>query len=202
MFKRVTGEQALIKRMLKGDQQAFTSFFDEYFPRLYRFALVRLKNDARAAEDVAQATLCTAIDKLDTFRGEAAIFTWMCTICRYEISAWYRKNQRYQESPSLAEDDDDLRSVLESLTSLEADQTEIMQRKEVIRLVHVTLDHLKPNHRKVLMLKYIQDRPVQEIADELELKLKATESLLTRARQAFRDGFQALVTQLNTGGLT
>jgi RNA polymerase sigma-70 factor (ECF subfamily) len=67
-------DRGLVRRMLAGDDRAFDAFFEGYFPGIYRFALTRMR-DEDAAEDVAQATLCKAITKLRTYRGEAALFT-------------------------------------------------------------------------------------------------------------------------------
>ena len=61
----------LIAGMLKGDERAFTAFFDSYFPRVYRFALPRLGGDADATAEVVQATLVKAMRKLGDYRGEA-----------------------------------------------------------------------------------------------------------------------------------
>ena len=80
-------DTSLARRMLAGDESAFDAFFETYFPGLYRFALARLDGNADAAEDVTQATLCAAIRKIGTYRGEAALFTWLCTFCRHELSA-------------------------------------------------------------------------------------------------------------------
>jgi RNA polymerase sigma-70 factor, ECF subfamily len=55
--------------------------------------------------------------------------------------------------------------------------------------VQVTLDHLPARYADVLEWKYIQGLSVDEIAHRLGVGYKAAESLLTRARQAFRDGF-------------
>ena len=73
--------------MLAGDERAFEEFFDGYFPALFRFALARVGGDEGAAEDVVQTAMTAAIRKLATFRGEAALFTWLCTFCRHEIAA-------------------------------------------------------------------------------------------------------------------
>src|SRR2546428_13589270 len=67
-----------------------------------------------------------------------------------------------------------------------------MQRREVARLVQVTLDALPRSYGDALEWKFVQGLPVKEIAARLNLRLKAAESLLTRARQAFRDGFSAV----------
>ena len=94
MADPVSSDKRLAERMLAGDEQAFEDFFGWHFPRLYRFALKRLGHNHDEAEEVAQATLCRAIDKLKTYRGEAPLFTWLCTFCRHEIGTRYRKLRR------------------------------------------------------------------------------------------------------------
>src|SRR5688572_24003572 len=97
-------DKAIVRRMLAGDEMAFEEFFETYFPGLYRFALTRLDRNADAAEEVVQATLCRAVTKLATYRGEAALFTWLCTFCRHEISAHYDRHRRNQHETLLVED--------------------------------------------------------------------------------------------------
>jgi DNA-directed RNA polymerase specialized sigma24 family protein len=65
-------------------------------------------------------------------------------------------------------------------------------RKELSQLVQVALDALPFHYSSALEWKYIEGLSVKEIASRLELGLKAAESLLTRARQAFRDSFLTL----------
>ena len=176
--------------MLQGEEDAFQEFFDGHFPRLYRFALTRVL-DEDAAEEIVQATLVQAVNKLSTFRGEAALFTWLATICRREVSAWLERSGR---RPTVALEDDlpDVRARLEALARLESGPDEAVHRNEVARLVRVALDYLPPRYADVLEWKYIDERSVADIAQRLRLSPKATESLLTRARQAFRDAFSAL----------
>src|SRR5476651_677154 len=87
-------DRALVKRMLSGDERAFDEFFETYFPGLYRFAIYRVDNDPLAAEEITQAALCGAMTKIASYRGEAPLFSWLCTFCRHEISAWYERQQR------------------------------------------------------------------------------------------------------------
>lgn len=88
------GDIALVRRMLAGDEEAFGRFFEASYPAVYRFALARLAGDREAAADVAQTTICKAIGKLHTFRGEAALLTWLCTVCRHELYHRERQHQR------------------------------------------------------------------------------------------------------------
>lgn len=186
-------DKLLVGRLLAGDERAFEEFFEAYFPRLYRFALARLDHNPDSAEEVVQATLSKVIVKLHTFRGEAALFSWLCTFCRHQISAFYRQRQRAPRPVALLEDEPEILAALESLSaSDEYDPDEQLRRKELARLVQVTLDHLPPRYGDALEWKYIHGMTVKEIAALLEIGPKAAESLLTRARQAFRDGFGSI----------
>jgi RNA polymerase sigma-70 factor (ECF subfamily) len=189
-------DRALVRRLLAGDERAFDEFFEGHFPGLYRFALARVGRDHDAAEDVAQATLCKAVTKLRTYRGEAALFTWLCTFCRHEISAFHRKRGVVAKRVDLIEDHPEIQAALESLGELTDDPEQALVRSEIGRLVQVTLDQLPCHYGNALEWKYLEGYSVKEIATRLELSPKAAESLLTRARVAFRDGFTALTRTL------
>ena len=180
-------DRALVKRLVAGDERAFDEFFADYFPRLFRFALARLR-DEDAAEDVVQATLVQAVRKLHTWRGEAALFTWLCTICRREAGAYAERTARRLHVP-LGDDDPDVRAALESLAAGVDGPEAALVRGDIGRLVQLALDHLPPRYSHVLEWKYLEDLSMQEIAARLETTPKAVESLLTRARDAFRETF-------------
>ncbi len=112
-------DHELVGRLLRGERAAFDEFFNEYYPKLYRFVKRRLPSDSATCEDVAQATLCRALESLHGYRGEAALMTWLCTICRRELSARWRENQGWAAAPALAEDDPEIRAALESLLASE-----------------------------------------------------------------------------------
>ncbi len=190
-------DKVLVDKMLAGDATAFDRFFDNHFPRLFRFALTRVNGNEGAAEEVAQSTLCKAMAKLETYRGEAALFTWLCTFCRHELSSHYKKQNREERYVELVEDRPELRAALESLATAEDDPEAILERGDTTRLVQVTLDHLPAKYGDALEWKYIQGLSVNEIAARMELGPKAVESLLTRARQAFRDGFATLSSEVS-----
>jgi len=191
---QAAADKKLAKRILEGDQKSFDAFFAGYYPRLYRFALARLDNDRSLADDTAQVVLCQALSKLDTYRGEAPLFSWLCTFCRYELSKQRSARQRAQGDKPLVEDDPAVRAALDSLLGESAnDPDAALYRSELSRLVKVALDSVPSLYADVLEAKYIQDRSVNEISELLGKSPKATESILTRARAAFRDCFRTLV---------
>lgn len=185
----ISQDRELIRRMRRGDERAFDEFFDAYYPRLFRFAAARVRL-ADAAEDIAQATLVLAIRKAGTWRGEAALFTWLCTLCRHEISAYCRRHD-YREVTML-DDIPEVRAQLEALAVRMEGPQQDLERQDLARLVQLTLDYLPARYGDVLEWKYLQGLSMREIAERLHTTTKAVESLLTRARDAFRDGFATL----------
>jgi RNA polymerase sigma-70 factor (ECF subfamily) len=179
----------LARRLRAGEESAFDAFFAEYFPRIYRFARARLSGDEDAAEEVAQTTLIKALAKVGTYRGEAALFTWLCSFCRHEIARWFARAGR-SAHVSLTDESPETRAVLDAIAALsDEDPEQEYRRSELSRLVHTTLDHLPSRYGEALVWKYLEGRSVEEIATRLGLGYKAAESVLTRARQAFRESF-------------
>ena len=183
-------DHALVDEMLAGREAAFVEFFDMYFPRLFRFALRRVE-DEDAAEEVVQATLIAAVRGLRTWRGDAALFTWLCALCRREAVAFTRRSGRAAIGRAI-DDEPGLRVELEALASTLDDPERQLERRDLAALVHLTLDYLPERYGDLLEWKYVEGLTVAEIAARLQSTPKSIESMLTRAREAFRAGFTSL----------
>lgn len=193
MDKNVTDDRVLVQQMLVGEERAFVAFFETYFPRIYRFALPRLDRNEDSAKDVVQATLIKAMRKLGDFRGEAALFTWLCQICRREIADHVRSQKRRSDKVVLIEDSAEVRAALESIEAPASDDPlRRVDGAELKRLVHAVLDRLPSRYGEALEWKYVEGRSVEEIGDLLGIGHTAAQSLLARARVAFRDGLEAV----------
>ena len=184
-------EQLLIRRMLGGDEQAFEAFFNAYFARIYRFALPRLNGDVEATREVVQATLAKAMRRIGDFRGESALFTWLCQICRREAVDHIRSQRRHLKHVVLIDDRPDLRSAIDALEAPEDyDLVKAYGREEVGRLVRVVLDRLPSNYGDALEWKYMEGSSVEQIGERLGIGTIAAQSLLARARTAFREALE------------
>ena len=192
-------DKRLAKQLLAGDERAFDRFFDENFARLYRFALTRLSDDPEGAREVVQITLSRAVRKLHTYRAEAAMFTWLCAICRNEISDWLSRQGRYREHIVLVEDLPEIQAAIDTIQAPRQDSPERhYQRVEALRLIQVALDRLPVKYGNVLEWKYIEGHSVKEIAARLQIGTEATQSLLARAKRAFADVYSTLSGALGT----
>jgi RNA polymerase sigma-70 factor (ECF subfamily) len=191
-------DRRLVKKLLAGDDRAFDRFFEDNFGRLYRFALVRLSDDPDGAKEVAHIALTRAIRKLHTYRAESALFTWLCAICRNEISDWLSRQGRYRQHIVLTEDYPDIRAAVDSYQAPFDESPEAnYQRVEAVRLIQVALDRLPAKYGNVLEWKYVEGRSVREIATRLDIGQEAAQSLIARAKRAFADVYSTLVDAMN-----
>lgn len=187
---QISQDRALARKIRNGDSGAFEEFFREYFPRLYRFSLTRVNGDASIAEEVVQRTMCRVVRKLHSYRGEALMFTWLCQICRNEMSSVFRE-RRMESTTDPLEDNPAVQAALASL-ALDIGPEKSQSNDEVARFVRVTLEYLPTSYARALEMKYIQGCSVDEIGESLNISSKAAESVLSRARDAFREGFRSL----------
>lgn len=181
----------LVSRLMSRDQAAFQEFFDDYFPRLFRFTLRRVNDDQDDARDIVQAAMTRGVRRLETYRGEASLFTWLCQITRRELFdhlSRLARERTYVHRLVELEDDPENRAVLESIPADADTQPEVLaHRDDLAARVHAALDYLPSRYAKVLELKYLEDLPMEAIATRLGVSVIAVQSLLARARQAFRD---------------
>ena len=178
-------ERELVIRLRSGDESAFETFAEHYIAGLYRFALRRLDHDRELTREIVQSTVCKVIEKLDSYRAEAPLFTWLCACCRNEIAAHFRRAGRRPKEVELVED-------VPQEHAHESDTTE---------LVHAALDRLPPTYARAMEWRYLDGLEVAEVAQRLALTYKAAESLLSRARSAFRDAYDELNAPPVAGGV-
>jgi len=189
---QISKDRALAARVAAGEEDAFNAFFSDYFPRLYRFALRRVDNDPDLAEEAVQRTMCIVVRKIEGYRGEALLFTWLCQICRNELTALFRQRGMEQQASVPLDDHPAVQAALESMLG-EGSRPESARRgDEIAAFVRATLDCLPARYATALEMKYIHGNSVAEIAEHLEVGEKAAESVLSRARVAFREGFRSL----------
>jgi RNA polymerase sigma-70 factor (ECF subfamily) len=189
---QIEQDRSLARRVAGGDQGAFDEFFKEYFPRLFRFTLTRVDNNPELAEEIVQRTMCIVVRKMGNYRGEALLFTWLCQICRNEMHAVYRQRGEQFRADLPIEDHPAVQAALESIGGEDFHPESIQRRDEIATFVRATLDQLPAKYAIALEMKYINGNSVAEIAERLGVGEKAAESVLSRARSSFKEGFRSL----------
>ena len=179
-------DRALVARMRAGDQRAFDEFFKNSAPRLAAFIARRTALDPATLEDIVQSALIKAVRHLASYRGEAALFTWLTEICRNELADEHRKTKRRPAHLSLDEPEAVHRwegmllapDAQEPVSQLQA----AAERADIMKV----LKDLPANYALVLEAKYGDGLSVEAIALQLGLTEIAVQSVLARAREAFR----------------
>jgi RNA polymerase sigma-70 factor (ECF subfamily) len=179
--QRTSGDEGeLVRALRRGDKAALAAFCAIYLDPVYGFIYYRVASDRQSAEDIAQETFLAAFEALERYDGRATLTTWLCGIARHKVGDHYRRRQRLEQA----------RLALERLPDLAAEPTERLEREELRERVLATLHNLPPHYQQVLTLKYLDRLSGRQLADHLGLSEDAAESLLARARGAFRRAFR------------
>ena len=180
-------DQALVARMARGHQGAFDEFFRASAPRLASFVARRSGLDPDTVEDIVQGTLIKAIRNLSSYRGEASLFTWLTQICRHELADVTRKSARRPSHASLDEPAT-LSRLSPQLHAAPVFEPEATMDAELHRAaVMNALNALPAHYAMALEAKYGDGLSVVEIAALLGVTPIAAQSVLARAREAFRE---------------
>jgi RNA polymerase sigma-70 factor (ECF subfamily) len=169
-----SAEAELLVGAAAGNAVAVRALLDEFGPAVYGFIYARVGGRAHVAEDLLQETLIEAVRSASTFRGESSLRTWLCAIARRRLGRHYESERRTAV----------VRAGLSVVPDLDPTDVgaDIDRRDEVTR----ALGNLPPLHRQVLVLKYLDDRSVEEIAEELGRSRVQVQSMLQRARAGLR----------------
>ena len=178
-------ESELVERLRSGDRAAMHEFYIIYRNRLFSLILARVAGDHNAAEDLVQEVFLAALGSLDKFRGESQFYTWLRSIALHKLNDFYRRQAREPEPDAASSDFDDTR--LDQTGDDQPATFAAMESEETRHSIHQALVGLPRDYRKVLILKYLDEKPVLEISRIMGRSPKSVEGLLSRARKAMRD---------------
>lgn len=184
-------DQSLVKFLLKGDEDKFKEFYNLYFPRIYRFCKSRIDSED-SCKDIVQQSMINAMKGLHNYRGEASLYTWLCQIARNEIHAWFKKHGQKDQLNTSIDQNEAIIAAIESIPSGINGEKYNINEDVLTELVQVSLDSLPSAYGKVLELKYLEGLSVAEIAYQMDSGEIAIQSLLARARNAFKSVFEDL----------
>jgi RNA polymerase sigma-70 factor (ECF subfamily) len=175
---RPRSEQALIRGALSGSEADLEVLFRRHWPRAYRAAFL-IVHDHAAAEDIAQEAFVQAIRRLDRFDRRRRFAPWLGTIVANRAIDWARARAARRETGPEGQD-----PVAPSEISLGRYSEEVL----------AALAALTPDHRAVIVLRYVLEYTPGEIARALEIPRGTVNSRVRR-------GLDALETRLQDADL-
>ena len=158
--------------------------YARYADPLFAFVYHHLDGSRPDAEEVWQDTWVAALGSLQTYGGRSRLFTWLCGIARRKIADRLRRRGLQRAAFSAASPEQ-----LAALMDAGPLPDEILAQAGTRVRVVEALASLPEDYRLALVARYADQRSVGEVAKSLDRTYKATESLLARARKAFRAAF-------------
>jgi RNA polymerase sigma-70 factor (ECF subfamily) len=163
-------EEQWLRSAQQGSLEAFKLLYEMHFPRVFR--RISCLVPAEDVEDVTQETFVAVMRSLKGFRGEAKFGTWVHTIASRQIAEYYRRRRPAEET------------IQESLPSPKDPVT----REEAI-LLRQALHRLPERYREVVLLRFVEQMPFDEIAGQMGCSREAVKSLFRRAIAALQKSY-------------
>jgi RNA polymerase sigma-70 factor, ECF subfamily len=183
---RVAREGKMRSAILRGDELAWQHLYEESFERLWNYVEWRSGSNQCLAEDVVQETWVVAVRRIRDFAPwEAGFTTWLCGIAAKTMQALLRRERSIRQRVSLDKE----------LPARTADRQAIDE--DIGFRIATALANLPERFEAVLRAKYLDSMAVNAIAASWGETPKAIESLLTRAREAFRQAYFVVGDQAN-----
>lgn len=172
-----------------GEGRAVAAFYRQHASDVYRFIARRVEGPVEDIEELLQDTMIAAVRSAHRFRGECSVRTWLCSIARNQIMQRQRTDLRKKRIPSslsVAMDEADMDSAHQQSVGCEcsSDLGETLARQEMVRQI---LERLDPASREALLLRYVDEFSVRDIAQIWNKSERSVEGLLRRARQRARE---------------
>jgi RNA polymerase sigma-70 factor (ECF subfamily) len=185
----------LVERLRGRAEGAVEEFVERYGARIYRLAR-RLLNDPRDAEEVTQDVFLTVVEKIHTFKGEAAFSSW---IYRIAANAAYGRLRSKTSRPEVS---------LESFPPLFDEEGRYAQpvldwserlddpavAAETRRAIEQAINRLPEEYRTAILLHDVEGLSNEEVAATLGLTVAAVKSRVHRARLVLRQELAQLFT--------
>lgn len=173
-----------IKEVLKGDQNAFAEIVELFQDKLYRVCY-RMLGNKHEAEDIAQEAFVRAFINIHTFDTNRKFSTWLYRIgTNLCIDRIRKKKPDYFLDAEVA-GTDGLNMYSQIASTDELPEEEVL-KMEMQDRVQYEISRLPDKYRAVIVLKYMEDLPLQEISDILEMPLGTVKTRIHRGREALR----------------
>ena len=183
-----SSDAELVEQILSGDHRAFELLYETYFPRVYGFALKRLR-DSGEAEDVTQEVFLTVFNVLGSYRGNSSLLVWIFGITRNTVNRRFRRVRPHLESL-------DASGARELPAAAPSPDRAVDARRVLKRCEAVVERELTPLQRRIFHLKHLRRQSIRTIAQALGKSEDAVKANLYRMRRSIAEGAPGLETLL------
>lgn len=170
-------DQEIVSSVIAGDYERFGEIMRRYEPRLLRYAVYLIHDEAVAA-DAVQQTFIKAFQNLNSYKPSYGFSSWIYRIAHNEAMNAIRSESHIDRSV----DSSEIEAVLSEPTIMHKIDTAILQKD-----VQACLRALEPKYREVLMLYYYENMRYVDIADVLHIPSSTVGIWIARGKTRLRE---------------
>jgi RNA polymerase sigma-70 factor (ECF subfamily) len=172
----------LVQLAVKGDQKSYAELMSRYKDSIY-FMLLKMVNNRDDADDLTIEAFGKAFKNLHQYTPDFAFSTWLFKIATNNCIDFIRRKRKFTFSIDKSMENDSGQEMQFEIKSPLLDPEEKMIKKQKALLMRDVVEKLKPRYKRLVELRYFQERSYEEIADELKLPLGTVKAQLFRARE-------------------
>ena len=195
MYLDKNTERQIAKGLHEGNRQAWLRLYEAYAETVWKNIARLMGDDSAAVADIMQETFLAAARSAQNFDPDrGSLWVWLWTIANRQVALYYRKqkpdtilaqSQRWWTSL-----DGEKLDWIDAKTDAPPD---ILQSRQLATLVRYALSELSPEYQTLLLAKYVDSRPIDMIAQQMNCSPVAVRSKLARARKAFQKAFRKIM---------
>jgi len=182
-----TEENTLVGRLVSRDEDAWRTFCGEYSADLLAFVQYGFGCSRERSEEIVQMAFVRCVRSIGTFDpARGRLFPWLKAVARNEAKSFLRDKQSgHTDLPLSTIPQHALESLADAIDQRPLPD-ELLASTETRMLIRECLGELNTRFRQALIHKYVDGLRVAAIAADLNVSEKAAESILSRAREAFK----------------
>lgn len=170
-------DQERVQRIISGDREAFDSFYNEYFRKVYNYTYMKVQ-DHGMAEDLTQEAFIAFIESLENYQGRASLLCWLFSISKNTIHNWFRRQKRDICCLERTEE-----SLLENHDGGASTPLSDLEYQEFLTLYNSRFEKLAPESRSIFLKKHFEGKSIKEISKETRKTPGAIKTNLYRSKQ-------------------
>lgn len=185
---RITGkalrDYELVKAALeRGEQNAYAELMRNYRDSLY-FMMLKMTNNPQDADDLTLEAFGKAFKNLRQYTPDFAFSTWLFKIASNNCIDFIRKRKNNEPiSVNLHDLTEEGNDLADNLPATSRTPEEDIIRKQKIQALRDVIDHLKPQYKTLIELRYYEEKSYEEISLELDMPIGTVKAQLFRARE-------------------
>lgn len=187
-------DQEIVALARVGEEAAYRELIRRYERPLFSL-LFRMVRDRELAEDLAQETFVKALNAIESYRPEFKFSSWIFKIANNAAIDHLRRREldtlSLEGSPQ-AETPEAIEATALQIGGRQESPLAEVEARELGGQIEAAIAQLRPEYRSCILLRHVEGRPYEEIAEILNLPLGTVKTYIHRARNELRQALAHL----------